>query len=232
MTWMVCLVVIQALHAQEGQRPGPPTVRARGEALIKVKPDQAQLDIGVVTQGQTAEAAASQNAKQTSDVIAVLKKELGTSADIQTSGYTIQPNYRHSRDGSVPPTIAGYTATNMVHIRTSDVGSVGKMIDAATRVGANNVHGIQFTVKDEQATRGQALRQAAKNARANAEAMAAGLGMKAGRVTNLNDGEPVQVVPFRAELMHAQAQSRTMTPIEPGDVQVRAVVTITAELLQ
>ena len=228
------LTFMAALHAQEAPRPAAPTVRAHGEAVINVKPDQARLDIGVVTQGQTAEAAAAQNAKQTADVIAVLKKELGSRADIQTSSYTIHPNYRHSRDGSVPPTISGYTATNMVHITVFDIGVVGKMIDAATRAGANNVHGVQFTVKDEQAGRAEALRQAVRNARANAEALAAGLSMKIGRIVNLTDGDPVQVIPYRADMMRAQVAEavRAPTPIEPGNVQVRAVVTITAELSQ
>ena len=231
---VIGLILTGALHAQEPQRSALPTVRAHGEAVVHVKPDEARLDIGVVTQGQTAEAAAAQNAKQTTEVIAVLKKELGTRADIQTSNYSIHPNYRHSRDGNVPPTISGYTATNTVHIRLSDISIVGKMIDAATRVGANNVHGVQFSVKDEQASRGEALRQAARNARANAEALAAGLGMKLGRVVSLTDGEPVRVIPFRAEMMQAQMAdaARAPTPVEPGNVQVRAVVTITAELSQ
>jgi uncharacterized protein len=142
--WLIGLIIAVGLQAQEAHRVGPPTVRAQGEAIVNVKPDEARLDIGVVTQAQTAESAAAQNAKQTTGVIAALKKELGTRAQIQTSGYSIYPNYRQSRDGSTPATISGYTATNTVHIRLSDISAVGKMIDTATRVGANNVNGVQF----------------------------------------------------------------------------------------
>jgi uncharacterized protein len=89
------------------------------------------------------------------------------------------------------------------------------------------------SVNDERTSRGEALRQAARNARANAEAIASGLGMKVGRVISLDDGEPVRVIPFRPQMMQAQAEAlRSVTPVEPGDVQVRAVVTITAELSQ
>jgi len=227
--WLNCLVLGAALHAQETERPAVPTVRAQGEATVNVRPDQVRVDIGVVTQAQTAAAAAGQNAKQTADVIATLKKALGGDAGIQTSGYSIQPNYRHSRDGS-PPTILGYTASNTVQVKSSGVATVGKVIDGATSAGANNIHGIHFTLKDEQAVRAQALREAACNARSNAEAIAAGFGMKLGRVVNLSDGEPVRVFPVRAEMMRAQMDQAAPTPIEPGDVQVRAVVTVTAEL--
>ena len=227
--WLNCLFLAAAAFAQDAQRGGAPTVRAHGEATINVKPDLAQINIGVVTQGQTAESAAAQNAKQTTEVIAALKKELGTRAEIQTSGYSIHPNYRSPRDGSAPPTIAGYTATNTVQVKLSDITAVGKMIDTATRVGANNVNGVQFSVKDEQASRAEALRAAVRVARANADAMAAGLGLKTGRLVSISDGDPVQVMPYRAEMMMAQ-RAADATPVEPGNVQVRAVVTVTFEL--
>jgi uncharacterized protein len=231
--WLNCLLAaVFMLNAQDAPKAGPPTVRAQGEAVLKIKPDQISIEIGVVTQGQTAEAAAGQNAKQTTDVIATLKKELGTGADIQTSRYSIQPNYRQPRDGSNPPTIAGYTATSMVQVKSGDVAAAGKLIDAATRAGANNIYGIQFTLKDPQSVRSDALRQAVRTARANAEAMAAGLGMKAGRVVQVSDSEPVNVIPYRAEMMRAQAPMDASTPIEPGAVEIRAVVIVTAELLQ
>jgi uncharacterized protein YggE len=228
--WLNCFLIGAVLQAQEMPRSGPPTVRARGEATVNMRPDQVRVDIGVVTQAQTAEAAAGQNAKQTTDVIATLKKALSGVAEIQTSGYSIQPNYKHSRDGS-PPTIVGYTASNMVQVKSSGVATVGKVIDAATSAGANNIHGVQFTLKDEQAVRGEALKQAAGNARANAEALAAGLGMKVGQIVNVSDSDPVRVIPVRAEMMRAQADTASTTPIEPGDVQVRAVVNVTAELV-
>jgi uncharacterized protein YggE len=228
--WLNGLLLATVLYGQDAQRQGTPTVRAQGEAVIRVKPDVARLDVGVVTQAQTAEAAAAENAKRTAAVMATLKKELGANAEIQTSGYSIHPNYTQPRGGTTAPTIAGYTATNMVHITTSDIAGVGKTIDAATRVGANNIHGIQFGVKDEQASRTQALREAARNARKNAEAMAAGLGMKAGRVVSISDSDPVQVIPYRREMMMAAQADAASTSIEPGNVQLRAVVTVTVEL--
>lgn len=225
------LALVAVLEAEEPVRPGPPTVRATGEAVLNVRPDQARLDIGVISQAQTAESAAAQNAKQTADVIAVLKKALGTGAEIQTSGYSVHPNYRHPRDGGTP-TITGYTASNTVQVRTGDLAGVGKLIDAVTSSGANNVRGVQFTLKNELEARGEALKQAARNARANAEAIAAGFGMKVGRIVHVNDGEPVRVVPVRQEMMmRAQAADVATTPIEPGNVQVRATVTVIAELV-
>jgi uncharacterized protein len=230
--WLNSLLLVGALNAQDALKSGPPTVRAQGEATVSAKPDQVRADIGVVTQAQTAEAAAGQNAKQTSEVIAALKKSLPADSEIQTSGYSIHPNYRQTRDGSAP-TITGYTATNTVQVKSSDIAGAGKLIDAATRAGANNVHGIQFTLKNENTVRAEALRNAVQNARTNAAALAAGAGMKVSRIVSIAEGEPARVFPVRAEMMRAQADTAAFaTPMEPGEVQVRAVVTVTAELTQ
>ena len=225
------LLLAGMLNAQETSKSAVPMVHAQGEATVSARPDQVQVDIGVVTQAQTAESAAGQNAKQTTDVIAALKKSLPANADVQTSGYSIHPNYKHARDGSAP-TIIGYSASNTVRVKSSDIEGVGKLIDAATRAGANNVNGIQFTLKNENAIRAEALSNAVRNARASATALASGAGMKVSRILRIEEGEPVRVYPQRVEMMRAQADSVASTPVEPGEVQIRVVVSITAELTQ
>ena len=206
-----------------------PAIVAQGQARVSVAPDQVRIDIGVVTQAATAEAAAAQNAKQTSEVLAALKKSLGPAADVRTAGYSLQPNYRHSRDGA-PPVIVGYIASNTVQVTSSEPANIGKVIDSATKTGANNIQGIQFLLKYEQAVRGEALKQACLNAQANAQAIASGLGMKLGRVLRVTDAETPPVMPMRREMVMAQAAAAD-TPIEAGRIEVSASVVATIELL-
>src|SRR5918999_2473158 len=72
-------------RAQEtANRLGPPSVRATAEAIVVAKPDQAQIDIGVVTQAANARAAADENARKLDLVIAAIRKLLGQDADIKT----------------------------------------------------------------------------------------------------------------------------------------------------
>src|SRR5579872_2539306 len=49
-------------------------IEATGEVTISVKPDQAFLEIGVITQGATAVAVAAQNARQTDTMLTDLRK--------------------------------------------------------------------------------------------------------------------------------------------------------------
>ena len=75
------------------ERPLRPAIRVTGEATVTAKPDQAQIDIGVVTQAQTAQAASAQNAQQLTSVLGELRKVLGPGADLKTISYSISPKH-------------------------------------------------------------------------------------------------------------------------------------------
>jgi uncharacterized protein YggE len=192
-----------------------------------VPPDQARIDIGVVTQATSAQTAVSQNATQLQSVLDRLHALLGTSADIHTAGYSVSPNYQYPRDGG-QPTITGYTATNIVQVTTSDLKNLGKVIDVSSASGANRIQSLQFTLKNESAARAQALKQAAAEARTNADAMASALGLKLGRVLQIEQGTPEVVRPMMREM--AMAAAAPPTPVQPGNVQVHATVTLTVAL--
>ena len=223
------LVLAGIVAAQDTSRvPSVPSVRAQGSATATAKPDQVRIDIGVVTQAKTAQAASAANATQFTEVINALKKIAGAGAEIQTVSYSVQPNYRYPKEGGTP-TIAGYSAVNVVRVVTPAVEKAGEIIDSATGTGANAVRGIEFSVKDERALRAKALREAARNARLNAEALAAGVGLRVTRVLRIEDVVEGPVRPVREmAMMRADA---AQTPVEPGTIDVQATVVITAEVV-
>ena len=80
-------------------------------------PDQAQLTVGVVTQGATAQEAGTLNATLATTVQNALKGVLGTNGTIQTVGYSVYPRYSTAK----LPTIVGYTASNTVQVTTTNL---------------------------------------------------------------------------------------------------------------
>src|SRR5215471_508889 len=82
------------------------TVQASGNSTLMVTPDQASLDVGVVTFAATAQDSASQNAAQTTAVINAVKAVLGSTGTVQTLSYSVSPRYAANSS-----TINGY-ATN------------------------------------------------------------------------------------------------------------------------
>jgi uncharacterized protein YggE len=204
-----------------------PSIHTTAEATVTAQPDQARIDVGVVTQAANAQAAGSQNAAHADAVLKELRRVAGPNAQIRTTGYALDPNYRTPRPGGTPE-ISGYTARNTVEVTTSDLSSAGGLIDAAMQAGANSIQRLEFTLKDRQAARAQALREATARARADAEAIANALGLKIVRVLSVKaDGE----APIRPMVMTmARIEAAPATPIEPGTVEVRATVTLEVQV--
>ena len=227
MTKGIFILASLSFLSTAAQSQTPRLVRAVGEAVITVKPDLAKLNVGVVTQANTAREANAQNAAQVEAVLAQLHQLLGPTADIKTTSYSLTPNYRYNQDS--PPVLIGYTASNNVEVNITDLSVVGSVIDAASQAGANNVGGLQFTIKDQEPLRVQVLGMAAKQGRAYAEAIAAGLGARIGSVFAASEGATVSPPIVRGDTPGPAAPT---TPIETGLVQIRATVTIDAELLQ
>ena len=122
--------------------------------------------------------------------------------------------------------ITGYTASNTVEARLSDLSLIGRTIDTGIQAGANRVQGLQFNLKDDQPVRAQALKLATAQAKLHADAMASGVGLKTGAVVAIQEGSSISIQPLRTGL----APTSTTTPIETGSVDVRANVTLQVEL--
>jgi hypothetical protein len=229
----VALTAVSSWAIAQPSLPGPPrpaTIQVTGQAQVSAAPDRVYIDVGVTTQAQKSEVAASQNARRLSDVIAALKRAAGTGAQLTTTQYSVSPNYTYPRDGGTP-TIAGYTAGNVVQVRLDDLGRVGRVIDAATQAGSNNVQDIRFALRDEQAPRDEALRKAVLDARQDADALAGALGLRIVRVLAISEqGPEARPVPIYAQAMGGVAARAVRTPVEAGTIDVNATVTLTVEV--
>ena len=227
---ILMLLPSSVLAQQNERRSRVQSVTASGEAVITVEPDQAQIDIGVVTQAKNAPEATKENAEKLTRVMNEVKKLLGKGDEIKTANYSLNPNYRYPQGGK--PEIVGYTATNVLHIQTSGLENVGKLIDAAMQSGANTIQRLVFTLKDEHSAQLQALRVASTKAKAKAEEMANALGLKIIKILSVTEGErgvrPIVMPQQRVTQMDVAAAAPT--PVEAGTIEVRSSVTLTAEV--
>jgi uncharacterized protein YggE len=229
---LLCSALLSAQDAPE-RRP-PPSIRTTAEGVVSARPDQAEIDLAVVTQAGNAQEAASQNAARADAVVAALKKAAGAGGEVRTIGYSLQPDYRYPGSGGGKPTIVGYTARNVVQVKTTELAGTGKLIDAALQAGANNVQRLSFTLKNEQSAKAQALREAAQKARADADALAAALGLKIVRVLSVEAGGPGVIRPvMEMAMMRAAGPAEApQTPVEPGTIEIRQNVTLMVEVSQ
>jgi uncharacterized protein len=205
-------------------------VRASGDATVTAKPDRAQVTIGVLSQAPTAQAASAQNATQTTAVVDAVKQALSGNGQLKTTGYSISPDYQYSKDGNASK-VVGYHASNTVLATVDDLSLVGKIIDTATHAGANNINGIAFTLRNDEAVRAQALAEAAAKARASAEAIAKALNLQVLGVLAAEATEAPIVRPLFAQARAtAQMEAATPTPIETGTLDIHASVVVTLQV--
>jgi uncharacterized protein len=214
--------------------PAPPrrpaTIQVTGHAQVSKAPDRVYIDIGVMTQAKKSASAADANATRVSTVIAAVRRAAGSGAQLTTTQYSVSPNYNYPRDGGTPA-VTGYTASNMVQVRLDDLHRVGQAIDAATQAGANNVQDIRFALRDEEAPRAEALQEAARNARQDAEALAAALGLRIVRVLAVGEQAPeIRPSPLYAQKLSLPAAPVRATPVEAGTIDIDATVTLTVEV--
>ncbi len=227
---LATLLSVSAYAQERERRPLPPSVTVTGEGIVTAEPDVAEIEIGVVTEAKAAPQASKENAAKLAKVIAEVKKLLGPGDELKTIGYSLNPNYRYPREGGKPE-LTGYTATNVVRVRTGALQGVGSLIDTATQSGANKIQRLVFTLKDEDAAKREALRNATAKAKSKAEDVARALGLKIARVLSVNEGEQA-FRPVMRELRAGavMAQEAAPTPVEAGTIQIRSTVTLTAEL--
>jgi uncharacterized protein len=209
--------------------PQPSSLRVTGDARVTAKPDRVQIDVGVVTRAAQAQEAAQQNARASDTMQAALHKAAGSGAQIKTVSYSLSPTYRYKANEE--PQLTGYTATNVVQVTLDELGRIGAVIDAVTASGANQVQGIQFTLRDQDTVRAEALRQAAVSARAKADVLAGALQLRIVRVLNVEESSP-RVMPVRTMMAGAARSAGAMaaTPVEAGTLDVTADVMLTVEV--
>src|SRR5438105_31240 len=194
---MLAWVVAQS-PARAQPLPASPvsSIRVSGDARITARPDRVQIDIGVSTRAVQSQEAASQCARQVDAMLAAVRKAAGPAADLKTISYSLNPTYQYHPKGE-EPTLSGYNAVNVVQVTLDELAKIGAVIDSATQAGANQVQGIQFTLRDTEGVRAEALREAATKARAEAEVLASALGLKVVRILTVEESSP-RVVPVRA----------------------------------
>jgi uncharacterized protein YggE len=221
---LLMLGITTSAMAQDPFASPPGTIRVVGEATVSAKPDLAELDVGVVSEAATAEAAAADNAKKMEQLVAALKKMLGNAGEVKTVGYMVTQRHADPPKPRDRPAIVGYVVTNIVRARIPDVRNAGKVVDLALKSGANEVQRLIFTLKNPDPVQAEALKAAAGKARTRAAALASALGLKLGNVVSVSDSDQGRPIPFH-EVSKA-ALDNNATPLEAGSLDVQATVTV------
>jgi len=223
---------VSAHAAEERQREAVVSVAGEGRAVAA--PDTAIVTLTVMKQAKTAQDALAENNKTVAAVLDALKTAGVAERDLQTAGFSIQPqfNFQSGNDGQPrPPEVVGYQASNTLTVRVRDLSKLGGLIDQAVSLGVNQGGDIQFINDKPDDVLNEARKLAVADAIAKAKTLAEAAGVKLGRLVNISEvpaNQPPQPV-FRATMMKAADAG---VPIQGGENTYNVNVTVTYALQQ
>ena len=212
--------------AASGDSQEQRTIRVSGSGTAAARPDELVLRLGVETMAETAREAVSENSRQMAAVIDALREAGIPDENIQTQTVRLRAQYETVRTEfgqASQRELVGYTATNIVEARTTDLDAVGQLLDEAVEAGANRIEGLRFELSDPRELLEQARERAWQDAEGKAEQLASLAGVELAEVLTVEEATiaPPPVARMAAEM------ADVAVPIEPGaesvqvDLQIR-----------
>ncbi len=210
-------------------------INVTGEGRINLAPDIATLDMGVVSEAETAQQALEDNNIKMASVIASMKEAGIEAKDLQTSNFNIQPRYVYDQpkqgEEQKPPRIVGYTVTNSLSVIVRDLANLGEILDRSIGLGVNSGGNISFGNDDPKEAISKARAKAVSDARARAETLVGAAGASLGKILEINE-TTFRPMPMAKGRMMADAAMVESVPVESGENTYSVSVTISWEIIQ
>lgn len=206
-------------------------ITVTGTAKISATPDVAVLNLGIVSEGATVNAAQKGVTDKMNAIVDALKNQFKIEAkDIQTENFSVNPKYDWS---SGKQSIIGYTVNQSVSVKVRDFTKTGDILAKATELGANTVYGPTFSIDDPEKVKAEARDKAIAQAKSKAKLLADQVGIKLGRIVNFYEGgsEVANVVYGMGGAMDSAVSFKAAAPtIEPGTQDVQLTVSLSYEI--
>lgn len=224
------IAVIFILATGTGSDSMKDTVSVSGTGTLTVEPDEAEVYLSVVTEGEEADQVQKENSNKIADIMDELEG-LGISEDnIETDYYYLYPKTSWDYDDSGRSEIYGYRLTHTLKVTTKDIENTGKIVDAAVDAGANDVDRVKFKLSEElmESSYEDALEEASKSAKSKAESITGALGVKLGKVERVAESSAYSAAYkyLTSGLDYSMAEQAAPTQISPEDVEVNAYVSV------
>lgn len=198
-----------------------PGITVTGQAEAMLPPDRAKLHLGVLAEGRTAADAVDRMRRSAAALFETLESAGIPDGDVGTGSLDL----RAVRDPNAPPEpgraprITGFEAETLVSVTLGDLDTLGALLDAAVRGGANRIDGIGFGLSDPESVLAGLRAEAVQDAMDRARVYATAAGVTLGPVLEIRDAPGGGPAPM-GRMMAAEAG----VPIAPGSLRLSAEV--------
>ncbi|MFV0309425.1 MAG: SIMPL domain-containing protein [Desertimonas sp.] len=198
-----------------------------GRGTVSVTPDIATIWMGVQVQSPTTQDALDALGEKANALVATLTALGIADEDVQTAGLSLWPTY-----GDGGTVVEGYEASTNVNVTVRDLDRAGEVIDAAQGFVGDGftLGGINFGSSDPEGSMQEARVEAIDSARRRAEQYAGAAGLEVGEVLQIIEQGSAEVMMARSDVAFDTAEAQAAVPIEAGQQELTATVTVVFEL--
>ncbi len=214
------------------------TITVSGEGEYFAIPDTAMFTLTVQKEGATQKIAKDEGSEIMNKILDTLKKDYQmTDKELKVIDLSVNPKYEYGPvcyGGYCPqtnPKIIGYTFTNTVTVKISDIDKAGEVSSKLAEMGATNVTGPNFSLKNEDDAKNQARTDAINKAKEKAEVLADQLGVNLGKIQSFSENNGGGAYPMYEGAMVSSFATKSVIPQLPaGENKYSSNVTITYEI--
>lgn len=202
------------------------------DAVVRVKPDKVVLNMAIISRGK--------NLRETKKTVSdIIKKSISycrqqeiPEKNIGTNYIRISPEYSSQKSLSE----SYFEVEQSLSIILEDLSKYEDVVTALLDFGMNRIRSIEFQVTDLKKYRNEARRLAIAAAKERAEFLAAGAGIKLGRIRNISDQSrsfyPVGYASNVSQNMQQGGSSSDsdLGSLAPGMISIRADIVLTYEI--
>jgi uncharacterized protein YggE len=211
-----------------------------GRGSVVVQPDSMRVALGIQTEAEALAKAREDNARQMKALMDAVRGLGLPDLAMKTSALDLRILRKPQEGGGLLERlgdaelgpIVGYRVTHHITVRITDTpaevlsGAAAKIVDAAIGSGANIVRQVSFYREDLDSAHREALAKAVAAARANAEVIAEGLGVKIKSVEHLDCNPRYTTVTYTQAGRRMEDEIDVSTPFAAGDIEIHASASI------
>lgn len=206
------------------------TITISGMGKVSAKPDLANIDTGIYSEGPTVASVQQDSTKKMNAITAALKAMGIEDRDLQTSGYNLQPKIDWSNGKQ---SIIGYTLSQTLNVKVRALDKAGDVIQKVVDLGANQISGVQFTIDDPVSLQDEARMKAIRDAEKKAKQLADATGLHIVKIVTFseNGGDYPRPMPYAADMAIGGAGLKAVAPsVQAGSLDVTMNVSVTFEV--
>lgn len=165
------------------------TISVEGEGKVFIEPDTIVLSINVEKKEATTKIAQEKMNEKIEKIHNVLSGYNIPQENIQTTNYSIYPNYKRTDNESQ---IIGYRANQSLSIKIKDInwtnkGKTENIINSITEIGEITINNISYNIEDKSAAYSKARELASQKALQKAEELANFNNVKLGKAQSISE---------------------------------------------